>query len=74
MEGRKLAGFMLMELWMEEEENKRKAEEFKVRRRVDWRFFVGEVVEGRGCGSGNFLQQVRQQPVWRWQWRGLVMS
>lgn len=36
MEGRRLAGFMLMELWMEEEENKRKAEEFKIRRWVDW--------------------------------------
>ena len=32
MEGRKRAGLMLMEFWMEEEENRRKAEEFKIRR------------------------------------------
>ncbi|CAB1121207.1 unnamed protein product [Ectocarpus sp. CCAP 1310/34] len=34
MEGRRYAGQMLIELWMEEEENKRKAEEFRIRRRV----------------------------------------
>ena len=34
MAARRLAGQMLMELWMEEEENMRKAEEFKIRRRV----------------------------------------
>lgn len=34
MAARRLAGYLLMELWMEEEENKRKADEFRMRRQV----------------------------------------
>lgn len=34
MQGRRLAGLLLMDLWLEEEENRRKAEEFKIRRHV----------------------------------------
>ena len=46
-----LAGQMLMELWMEEEENKRKAEEFKMRRQAAvwccFRLLVGGDEPGR---------------------------
>lgn len=52
-----LAGHLLMELWMEEEENKRKAEDFKIRRQVAMQSVVLSRLGGRrefiGDQGGN---------------------